>query len=127
MAVILCMASALSGSKSHARQSNTRLYESPVAPSLIISAFFVPEDQACPVQPRSAEDDDLARPAVQVMQQERPWAERHRILAGKRRIGTEKAPCVVRVNRPPDVHYDHVAALRLVHSVEAGGLVVRLV
>lgn len=77
--------------------------------------------------PRATEHNDLRRPAVQVVQQERTGAERRGILTRQGRIGAEEDPGVVRVDRAPHLHDDHVAALGLVDSVEAGGLVVRLV
>ena len=52
----------------------------------------MPEDQACSVEPRPTEDDDLARAAVKVVQQEGAGAEGRRVLTKQRRIGTEENP-----------------------------------
>ena len=85
------------------------------------------EDQAGSIEPRPTENNDFRRPPLQVVQQERPGAERGSILTRQRRICSEEDPGVVRVNRAPHFHHDHVAALRLVGAVEARGLVVRFV
>ncbi len=73
---------------------------------------FVPEDQACSVMPRPTEYDDLGRPAVEVVQQERPSAMHRNRLAPQRGVSAEKDSGVVRVLGAPYFHHDHVAALR---------------
>ncbi len=59
------------------------------------------EDQAGSIEPRPTENNDFRRPPLQVVQQERPGAERGSILTRQRRICSEEDPGVVRVNRAP--------------------------
>jgi len=67
----------------------------------------VPEDQARSVEPWATENDDLAQPPVQVVQQKRARAKRLGVFAEKRRIGTEEDSGMVRVNRPAYLHDNH--------------------
>ena len=79
------------------------------------------------LKPRPTENDYFRWPAVQVVQQERAGAEGRCVLTGQRRIGAEENTGMIWVNRPPHLHHDPVAALRLVAPIEAGGLVVRFI
>lgn len=87
----------------------------------------MPEDQSRTVIPRPAVDNGLGRPAVEMVQHERPGAECARLFTRQYRIGAQVYPRMVRVRSAPNGHDDQISPLRPVDSDETSGLVMLLV